>query len=73
MTDKNSIPQMKLGTILLMFAWPAALYTLLIYGVAHPLFGAGGTTPTWVLLAVTALGGGAVIHNIYEPQLVAIL
>jgi membrane protease YdiL (CAAX protease family) len=58
-TQPSVIPQLGLGKILLLFAWPAAWYTLLIYGIAHPLFGAGGTTPTWVLLAVTALGGGA--------------
>ena len=42
-----------------MFAWPAAWYTFLIYVIGRQFIPAGGTTPTWLLLLVTALGGGA--------------
>jgi hypothetical protein len=31
--DPRQIPQFKAGTIVLMFLWPAAWFTLLIYGV----------------------------------------
>jgi membrane protease YdiL (CAAX protease family) len=59
--NKNSptqVPPAKLGVILLLFAWPAAWYTLLIYGLGRQLIPAGGVTPTWVRLLVLALGGG---------------
>jgi len=42
-----------------MFAWPAAWYTLLIYGFGRLVIPPGGTTPTWYLLLVIALGAGA--------------
>ena len=42
-----------------MFAWPAIWYTLLIYGLGRLFIPAGGTTPTWVFLAVIVLGSGA--------------
>jgi membrane protease YdiL (CAAX protease family) len=52
-------PQLGLGTILLMFAWPAIWYTLLIYVFLRPFIPDGGTTPTWFLLLVIILGSGA--------------
>jgi len=51
--------QYSLAAILWMFAWPAAWYTLLIYVFARPLIPAGGTTPTWLRLAITVLGPAA--------------
>ena len=51
--------QFSLGTILLMFAWPAILYTVLIYGIGQFFIPDGGTTPTWLFLMVIALGGGS--------------
>jgi membrane protease YdiL (CAAX protease family) len=45
--------------ILLMFAWPAAWFTLLIYVVGRPFIPAGGTTPTWLRLLIIVLGTGA--------------
>lgn len=54
-----SVPQDSLGRILWMFAWPAAWFTLLIYGIARQFIPAGGTTPTWMLLLITVLGTGA--------------
>ena len=61
MTENNpiEIPQYKLGTLLLMFAWPAAWFTFLIYIVGKQFIPAGGTTPTWLLLIITVLGTGA--------------
>jgi len=51
--------QLGIGTILLMFAWPALWYTLLIYGLGQWFIPDGGTTPTWFRLVVFVLGGGA--------------
>jgi hypothetical protein len=51
--------QLGIGTILLMFAWPALWYTLLIYGIGRLVIPVGGTTPTWFLLLVIVLGAGA--------------
>ncbi len=59
LTPQVEPPQFKLGTILLMFAWPAAWYTFLIYVIGRQFIPAGGTTPTWLLLLVTVLGSGA--------------
>jgi len=53
------VPQDSLGTILLMFAWPAVWYTLLIYVVGPFFFTPSGGVPTWYFLTVVALGGGA--------------
>ena len=55
MTENTStkIPQDKLGTIILMFAWPALWFTFLIYVVGRQFIPAGGTTPTWLLMMVT--------------------
>ena len=41
-----------------MFIWPAAWYTLLIYGVGRLFIPDGGTTPTWYFLLVIVLGAG---------------
>ncbi len=57
--NPNEIPQYKLGTILLMFAWPAVWFTFLIYVVGRQFIPAGDTTPTWVLMAIIVLGTGA--------------
>jgi membrane protease YdiL (CAAX protease family) len=61
MTDKDSmkIPQYKLGTILLMFAWPAIWFTFLIYVIGKQFIPTDGTTPTWLLMTITVLGTGA--------------
>lgn len=54
-----TISQYSLGKIVLMFAWPALWFTLLIYGLA-PLFAPEGKPiPTSVFLGVVALGNGA--------------
>ena len=53
------IPQDSLGKIILMFAWPAAWFTVLIYGIGRQFVPDGGSTPTWMLLLVIVLGTGA--------------
>jgi membrane protease YdiL (CAAX protease family) len=53
------VPQLGFGTIVLMFAWPAIWYTLLIYVFGRSFIPDGGMTPTWVLLLVIVLGAGA--------------
>ena len=57
--ERDRIPQDSLGTIILMFAWPAVWFTLLIYVVGRQFIPAGDTTPTWVRLLVIVLGTGA--------------
>lgn len=57
--EAQNIPQDGVGKILLMFAWPAAWFTILIYIIGKQFIPAGGTTPTWLLLAITILGTGA--------------
>jgi membrane protease YdiL (CAAX protease family) len=57
--DRGHPPQDGLATILLMFAWPALWYTLLIYVLAQPFIPQGGTVPTWLRLLITVLGSGA--------------
>jgi len=59
MNTNNHIPQYKLGTILLMFAWPALWFTFLIYIVGRQFIPASGTTPTWLKMAIIILGTGA--------------
>lgn len=61
MTKNNplEIPQLKLGTILLMFAWPALWFTFLIYIVGRQFIPTDGTTPTWIIMGITVLGTGA--------------
>lgn len=53
------VPQYGLGAILLMFAWPAVWFTLLIYVIGRLFVPEGGATPTWFLLLVIVLGTGA--------------
>lgn len=53
------VPQDGPGTIILMFAWPAIWFTLLIYVIGRQLVPEGGTTPTWLLMLITVLGTGA--------------
>jgi membrane protease YdiL (CAAX protease family) len=57
--DQDKIPQYGVGASILMFAWPAAWYTLLIYVIGRQFIPQGATTPTWVLMMVTVLGTGA--------------
>ena len=57
--DPTNIPQYRLGTILLMFAWPALWFTFLIYVIGIQFIPAGGSAPTWLLLAIILLGTGA--------------
>lgn len=61
-TSRNpdgEIPQYKLWQILLMFTWPAAWFSFLIYVVGRQFIPEGGVTPTWVLITVIVLGTGA--------------
>jgi membrane protease YdiL (CAAX protease family) len=53
------VPQFRVGTILLLFAWPAVWYSLLIYVFGRPFIPAGSTTPTWLRLLIMVLGPGA--------------
>lgn len=55
----TTIPQYKLGTIILMFIWPALWYSFLIYVVGRQFIPTGGTVPTWLLLTIIVLGSGA--------------
>lgn len=57
--ERDKVPQYGLGTIVLMFAWPAAWFTLLIYVVGRQFIPEGGTTPTWLRLLIVVLGTGA--------------
>jgi hypothetical protein len=57
--SRVEVPQYGLGAILLMFAWPAVWFTLLIYVIGRPFVPEGGATPTWFLLLVFVLGDGA--------------
>ena len=54
----SEIPQFKLLTILLMFTWPAVWYLLLIYTLVGLFVPEGEVVPTWLFLAVIALGAG---------------
>jgi len=57
--DRNKVSQYGLGMIILMFAWPAAWFTLLIYVVGRQFIPVGGTTPTWLRLLIIVFGTGA--------------
>lgn len=57
--QSTEIPQLKLAAILLLFAWPAAWYMLLIYVLAQPFIPQGGVVPTWLFLLIIVLGAGA--------------
>ena len=55
----GTVPQYSLTRILFMFAWPAAVFILLIY-IAGPLFAPpDGPIPTWVYLSVSMLANGS--------------
>jgi membrane protease YdiL (CAAX protease family) len=56
---RAEVQQLGVGTILLLFAWPAIWYTTLIYVFSRPFIPDGGTTPTWLRLLIIALGSGA--------------
>ena len=56
---QSEVPQYGLGMILLMFAWPAAWYTFLIYVIWKQFVPQYRTTPTWAQLAIIVLGAGA--------------
>ena len=58
-SSQKSVPQDGIGTILLMFAWPAVWFTFLIYVVGPLFIPAGGVTPTWLRLLIIVLGTGA--------------
>jgi membrane protease YdiL (CAAX protease family) len=55
----REIPQLHLGTLLLMFVWPAVWYTVMIYAIGARFIPPGGTTPTWLRLLIIVLGSGA--------------
>ena len=55
----HDVPQLKLGAILLMFAWPAVWYTLLIYVLIQPLVRSADAVATWLQLLIIVLGTGA--------------
>lgn len=57
--EMMTIPQFNLATSLLLFAWPAAWYTLLIYGLVHLFVPPGEVAPTWLFLLIIVLGSGA--------------
>jgi membrane protease YdiL (CAAX protease family) len=57
--NQNTVPQYGMGTIILMFAWPAVWFTFLIYVIGRLFIPEGGTTPTWFLMTVIVLGTGA--------------
>lgn len=53
------VPQYSLPKILFMFAWPAAVFLLLIY-IAGPVFAPpDGPVPTWVYLTISMLANGS--------------
>lgn len=55
----KKIRQLNLGAILLLFAWPAAWYMLLIHVLAQPFISHSGGIPTWLFLLIIVLGAGA--------------
>ncbi|MBN1537719.1 MAG: CPBP family intramembrane metalloprotease [Anaerolineales bacterium] len=57
--EKLNVPQYGIGKILWMFAWPAAWFTVLIYGFGRLFIPEGSTTPTWLLLLMIVLGNVA--------------
>jgi membrane protease YdiL (CAAX protease family) len=46
------------GAVVLLFAWPAAWYLVLIYVLIQQAIPAGGFAPTWLFLLTIALGSG---------------
>jgi membrane protease YdiL (CAAX protease family) len=59
LAEELYIPQYRLPVILFMFTWPAVWFTFLIYVVGKAIIPDGGTTPTWLLIAIIILGTGA--------------
>lgn len=57
--NEPTISQLGIGKILLLFAWPAAWYTILIYAIGRRFISAIGGIPTWVVLSIMVLGPGA--------------
>lgn len=57
--DRVEVPQYGLRAIVLMFAWPAVWFTVLIYVIGRQLIPVGSVTPTWLRLLVIILGTGA--------------
>jgi membrane protease YdiL (CAAX protease family) len=57
--NRDEIPQYGVGAIVLMFAWPAVWFTLLIYVIGRQFIPVGGVTPTWLRFLVIILGTGA--------------
>jgi membrane protease YdiL (CAAX protease family) len=55
----EGIPQYRLPVILLMFAWPAVWFGVLIYGLGPLLLRPDGVLPTWAYHLVWLLGNGA--------------
>ena len=58
-SDEAGIPQYSLLMIIFMFAWPAALFTFLIYVIAPMLLSPDGTLPSWATPLIQLLGNGA--------------
>jgi hypothetical protein len=54
-----AVPQLGLAAILLLFAWPAVWYSILIYIIGVRLIPLAATTPTWLRLTIIVLGTGA--------------
>jgi membrane protease YdiL (CAAX protease family) len=57
--SEGKIEQFNIWMIILMFAWPAIWYTILIYVVGRSFIPPGGTTPSWYRLVLMILGPGA--------------
>ena len=57
--EKLHIPQYSLPMILFMFTWPAVWFIILIYIAGKAFIPEGGTTPTWLMIAIIVLGTGA--------------
>jgi hypothetical protein len=57
--DSGKVVQLGFWRTILMFAWPAVWYLILIYVVGRQFIPPNGTTPTWVFLLIIAFGTGA--------------
>ena len=57
--ETRPIPQYRLLKIILMFAWPAAWFSLLIYGIAPFFIRQDNSAPTWLVNLLWLLGNGA--------------
>lgn len=56
--DYKEIPQYGIWTTLLMFAWPAVWFTILINVFGRQFIPEDGMTPTWVQMMIITLGTG---------------